>query len=85
MPGGTVICLLVMGRGSSSHLHPGEGSWREPLGGVGAPGREGRRRRPPRRLCHVLGQAKFGLVATDRKEQSVHCVSKTPVALLLSP
>lgn len=33
MPGGTVICLLVMGRGSSSHLHPGEESWREPLGG----------------------------------------------------
>ena len=47
--------------------------------GAGALGREGLDRRPRRRLCHGLGQTKFGLVATDRKEQFVHSGQWDPV------
>lgn len=51
--------------------------------GVGAPGREGLDRRPWRRLCHRLGQTKFGLMATDRKEQFVHAVNGIQFTFLL--
>lgn len=45
---------------------------------MGAPGQEGPHWRPRQRLCHGLGQTKFGLMATDRKEQFVHSCQRDP-------
>ena len=80
MPG---RCLDVPVRNCWSLSHQDSGKSCLVQRGVGAPGREGLDRRPWQRLCHGLGQTKFGLVATDRKEQFVHAVNGIQFTFLL--